>query len=80
MAKILMDKAYFHALRILLNDDPLERQLFGRYYYSMILSSVLCPIRPGSTQWIMMMCWRRARADVFLSAQWFRCGLARWFR
>jgi hypothetical protein len=41
----------------------LKIQLFGRYYYSMILLSVLCPIRSNSIQWIMMMC--AARADVF---------------
>jgi hypothetical protein len=42
----------------------LKRQLFGRYYdFLMILLSVLCPIRPDSTQWIMMKA--AVRTDVF---------------
>ena len=64
MAKSWLDRSYFHP-RGEYFGTSLKSQLLGRYYYLMILLSVLCPIRPDSTQWIMMVCWRRSRADVF---------------
>jgi hypothetical protein len=56
-----MDRSYFHALQILLN-QPKKTIIWPILLFLMILLSVLRPIRPRSTQWIMMMA---TRADVF---------------